>query len=104
MRSLRRPPARWTAAAVVAVSWPLLLSACKGGGSEETTVADSEGIGTLGMETADGTMSGSGSETAMDHGPVLYLLVEPAEAVIEVDLGMTASQAYTVTAVYADGM
>lgn len=58
------------------------------------------GIGSVGTMSADGTAT---EGETVDQAAVLYLLVEPAEAVLEVDLGDSASIPYTVTAVYADG-
>ncbi len=80
-----------------------LATGCRGDGSGTTTQEASDGIGTLDPETADGSVGGTASTTSAEHGPILYLLVEPAEAVIEVDLGATTSQPYTVTAIYDDG-
>ncbi len=70
-------------------------AACGGGGGSDGS-ADSGGIGTLGESTsADGTVGST--------MPVLYLEVQPAELVQEVDLGSSAQVPYTVTAVYVDG-
>jgi hypothetical protein len=88
-------------AAVAASCW--LVTACADDGGSAATETESGGIATLGDASADGTATATAGTTEADHGPVLYLLVEPAEAIIEVDLGATASQPYTVTAVYADG-
>jgi hypothetical protein len=101
MQSKRRIPGRGTAIAVVAVSWLVIVGCNDDGGGAAT---DTEtGIGTIGVETAEDTASETAGQTEADHGPVLYLLVDPVDTVIEVDLNMTASMPYTVMAVYADG-
>jgi len=71
-------------------------SGCKGDtGSDDEGESGSGGIGTLGETmTADDTV---GSMT------VLYLEVQPAELVHEVDLEEASTVDYTVTAVFADG-
>lgn len=107
MRSIRPIPGRGTAIAVVAVSW-LVVAGCGDDGGGAATQTDTDGgIGTIGSigtaGTADGTASETVGQTEADHGPVLYLLVDPAEAMIELDLGATASMPYTVQAVYDDG-
>jgi hypothetical protein len=106
MRSKRPIPGRETAIAVVAVSW-LVIAGCGDDGGKAVTDTDVDtdtGIGTLGTGiTVDGTASETAGPTEGDHGPVLYLLVDPPDAVIELDLGATASMPYTVTAVYTDG-
>ncbi|MCX4245391.1 vWA domain-containing protein [Paraliomyxa miuraensis] len=65
--------------------------------TETETGIDSIGTGTM---SADGTATESES---MGQAAVLYLLVEPPEAILELDIGASASLPYTVTAVYADG-
>lgn len=102
MQTSRRSSWRSKVSAAVAVScW--LGAACGDDGGNAVTDGDSDGIGTLGSMTTDGTAIDGTGATEADHGPVLYLLVDPAEAVIEVDLGATASKPYTVNAVYTDG-
>jgi hypothetical protein len=90
--------------AAVAVScWTVTACSDDDGPGAVTETETDDGIGTLGPMSADATVSDT-SETEGAHGSILYLLVEPAEAVIEVDLGATISQPYTVTAVYSDGV
>jgi len=103
MQTTRRSSRRSSVTAVVAVSsW--LVAGCADDGGSAATDTESGGIGTLGNDnSADGTVSGTAGATEASHGPVLYLLVEPPEAIIEVDLGVATSQPYTVTAVYTDG-
>lgn len=66
-------------------------------GSSTTT-----GTGT-GIESLDGSVTADGTATDGEGQAVLYLLVEPPEAVLEVDLGSSSSLPYTVMAVYVDG-
>ncbi len=91
-------------AAAVAVSCWFVTGCADDGGGSGATETDSEGIVTLGDVSADGTVTATVGTTMGAHGEVLYLLVEPPEAILEIDLGAPASQAYTVTAVYADGV
>jgi hypothetical protein len=102
MQTTRRSSGRLVVAAAVAVS--SILGAACGDDGVGASGSESGGIGTLDAGTTGTATAGSADETAVDHGPLIYLLVEPAEAVIEVDLGAMASMPYTVTAVYDDGV
>lgn len=102
MHSKRPTSGRWTAISFMASTLALVACGDDAGGNT-ATATETGGIGTIGVETADSTGTQSAGLTEADHGPVLYLLVDPAEAVIEVDLGDVASVPYTVTAVYSDG-
>lgn len=93
---------RLSVTAVMAASWIAVAGCGDDEGGNASAGSESGGIGTLDTGSADGTIT-SGTTTDASHGAVLYLLVEPAEAVIEVDLGATASQPYSVTAIYEDG-
>ncbi|MEM9455266.1 MAG: hypothetical protein AAGF11_13880 [Myxococcota bacterium] len=93
MMSTRRAFGRWAAIAVV--GWGQLAGAgCREDGSDDGA-GTGTGVGTLGsMSTGDETVG------SME---VLYLQLSPAEQVMEVDLGATAEQDFTVTAVFVDG-
>jgi len=87
--------------AIVTASWVVAVGCGDDGSATGTeTETETEGIGPLDASSLDGTETVGA--TGIDHGAVLYLLIEPAEAVIEVDLGATTSVPYSVTAIYED--
>jgi hypothetical protein len=93
------------AVTVISCGMALAMGGCVGPDDERETV-NQTGILTLdGTDgnTATATETDGADETAGGEAQLRFLEVTPAEAILEVDLGMTASQAYTVTAVYTDG-
>jgi len=91
---------------LISCGMALTLSVGCGSPADERDPANPTGILTVdGTDGTDGTDGDTDSADSTAGGEVQlrFLEVAPPEAILELDLGMTASQAYTVTAVYTDG-
>lgn len=92
---------------VLMLGTAVLALAC-GGGDGDGRASASAGAGVSGLTMGPGGVDGGGDESAGDSAAdgdseIEFLTVEPAELIVELDLGEGTTVDYSVVAHYADG-